>query len=116
MILHRDKGWSIFKIDRSRHLQLRVTIGGKTTIKSSGAGDMETAKAFARRFRRNLHPRDQKPPALTLEEAAQDVIRNNKISGVIPLSSTKSPKHPGNAKKSPALGWAFLSIADLWPI
>ena len=116
MILHRDKGWSIFKIDRSMHLQVRVTIGGKTTIKSTGAGDLETAKAFARRFYRDLHPRDQKPPALTFEEAAQDVIGNNKISGVIPLSSTKSPKHPGNAKKSPALGRAFLSIADLWPI
>ena len=77
MILRRDKGWSSFKIGQSRHLQLRVTIGGKTTIKSTGAGDMETAKAFARRFYRNLHPRDQKPPAITSEEAAQDVIRNN---------------------------------------
>lgn len=77
MILHRDKGWSIFKIDRSKHLQVRVTIGCKTTIKSTGAGDMETAKAFARRFYRDLHPRDQKPPALTFEEAAQDVIRHD---------------------------------------
>ena len=62
MILYRDKGWSSFKIDRSRHLQLRATIGGKTSIKSTGAGDMESAKAFARRFYRNLHPRDQTPP------------------------------------------------------
>jgi hypothetical protein len=38
---------------------------------------METAKAFAWRFYRNLQPRDQKPPATTFEEAAQDVIRNN---------------------------------------
>ena len=88
MILRRDKGWSSFKIDQSRHLQLRVTIGGKTSIKSTGAGDMESAKAFARRFYRNLHPRDQKPPATTFEEAAQDVIRNNQVSGLIPLSST----------------------------
>jgi hypothetical protein len=77
MILYRDQGWSSFKIDRSRHLQLRATIGGKTSIKSTGAGDMETAKAFARRFYRSLHPRDQRPPATTFEEAAQDVIRNN---------------------------------------
>jgi hypothetical protein len=77
MILRRDKGWSSFKIGRSRHLQLRVTIGCKTSIKSTGAGDMESAKAFARRFYRNLQPRDQKPPATTFEEAAQDVIRNN---------------------------------------
>ena len=88
MILRRDKGWSSFKIDQSRHLQLRVTIGGKTSIKSTGAGDLETAQAFARRFYRNLHPRDQKPAAITFKEAAQDVVRNNQVSGLTPLSST----------------------------
>jgi hypothetical protein len=77
MILYSEPGWSIFTIARSRHLQVRVTVKAKTYIKSTGTGDIETAKAFARRFYRNLQPRDQKPPALTFEEAAQDIMRNN---------------------------------------
>ena len=75
MILYSEPGWSIFTIARSRHLQVRATVKGKTHIKSTGTGDIETAKAFARRFYRDLHPLDQKPLAVTFEEAALDVIR-----------------------------------------
>ena len=61
MILYSEPGWSIFTIARSRHLQVRATVKAKTYIKSTGTGDIETAKAFARRFYRDLHPLDQKP-------------------------------------------------------
>lgn len=75
MILYSEPGWSIFTIARSRHVQVRATVKGKTHIKSTGSGDMETAKVFARRFYRDLHPMDQKPLVVTFEEAALDGTR-----------------------------------------
>jgi len=77
MILYRESGWSIFTIPTSAKLQVRATIQGKTQIKSTGTADLETAKAFGRRFFRDCHPAEYRPPAITFEDAALDVIRHD---------------------------------------
>jgi site-specific recombinase XerD len=77
MILYREAGWSIFTIPTSAKLQVRATVQGKTRIKSTDATELETAKTFGRRFFRDLHPIGFRPPAITFEDAAQDVIRHD---------------------------------------